>query len=280
MSRITGISLIMALLLAGSGCGGGYSAPQSPRPTPSPAPSPTPSLGPVAITAISPTSASAGSPDLTLTITGSNLKGGPHDIRRAVWSVSGSTTNLATTPISNTQLTAVVPAALLGTPVTAHISIEHGDPMGDVPLGRSDSLPFGVTATAAATAISPAADTLGPNGTRQFTASFNGSNANISWEIQEGSAGGAINPTGLYTAPAHVGNFHIVATSVDARSESAMATVTIVSSGFAETGSMHSSRSGHTATLLKDGRVLIVGLAGDDRAELFDPTSATFSFTG
>src|SRR5215469_2059122 len=198
MLRITGISLIMALVLAGSGCGGGYSAP----------PSPTPSLGPVAITAISPTSASAGSPDLTLTITGSNLKGGPHN-RRALWSVNGQTTYLVIASFSNTQLTAVVPAALLGTPVTAHILIEYGDPMGDLPLGKSNSVPFSVIATAATTAISPAADTLGPNGTRQFTASINGSSANISWEIQEGSAGGAINPTGLYTAPAHVGNFHI-----------------------------------------------------------------------
>ena len=94
------------------------------------------------------------------------------------------------------------------------------------------------------------------------------------------SAGGAINPTGLYTAPANVGNFHIVATSVDALSESAMAMVAVVSSGFTETGSMHSARSGHTATLLKDGRVLIVGGGGDDTVELFDPTSAAFSFTG
>src|SRR5215472_10904477 len=282
MLRITGISLVLALIVAGSGCGGGYSAPQSPgsKPSPSPTPSPTPSLGPVAITAVSPTSASAGSPDLTLTITGSNLTGGPHNIRRALWSVSGSTTNLATTLISNTQLTAVVPAALLGTPVTAHILIEYGDPMGDLPLGKSNSVPFSVIATAATTAISPAADTLGPNGTRQFTASINGSSRNISWEIQEGSAGGAINPTGLYTAPANVGNFHVVATSADAPSESAMATVTVVSSGFTETGSMHSARSGHTATLLKDGRVLIVGGAADDTAELFDPTSAAFSFTG
>ena len=194
MLRITGISLVLALIVAGSGCGGGYSAPQSPgsKPSPSPTPSPTPSLGPVAITAVSPTSASAGSPDLTLTITGSNLTGGPHNIRRALWSVSGSTTNLATTLISNTQLTAVVPAALLGTPVTAHISIEHGDPMGDVPLGRSNSVPFSVTATAATTAVSPAADTLGPNGTRQFTASINGSSANISWEIQEALSAGRL----------------------------------------------------------------------------------------
>src|SRR5262252_8170674 len=109
MLRITGISLVMALIVVGSGCGGGYSAPQSPGSTPSP----TPSSGLVAITAISPTSASAGSPDLTLTITGSNLKGGPHN-RRAVWSESGGTIYLAITSFSNNQLIVVVPAALLG----------------------------------------------------------------------------------------------------------------------------------------------------------------------
>ena len=42
---------------------------------------------------------------------------------------------------------------------------------------------------------------------------------------------------------------------------------------------MNVARAGHTATLLKDGRVLIVG-GGDNTAELFDPASGTFSFTG
>jgi hypothetical protein len=167
----------------------------------------------------------------------------------------------------------------LSTPVAAYVFIEYGDLTGDVPLGSSNSLPFSVTAKATAT-ISPSADTIGLNGTRQFAASINGSNANISWEIQEGPVGGTISSTGLYTAPAHVGNFHVVATSVDTPSESATATVTVVSSGFTETSSMHSARSGHTATLLKDGRVLIVGGGGDDTVELFDPTSATFSLTG
>jgi len=41
---------------------------------------------------------------------------------------------------------------------------------------------------------------------------------------------------------------------------------------------MHVARTGHTATLLKDGRVLIAG-GGDGTAELFDPTTGTFSVT-
>jgi hypothetical protein len=65
---------------------------------------------------------------------------------------------------------------------------------------------------------------------------------------------------------------------------------------FSSTGSMAFARSGHTATLLKDGKVLILGgtvyvtipTSGRgivwqeslDTAEIFDPTSGTFSQTG
>jgi hypothetical protein len=56
---------------------------------------------------------------------------------------------------------------------------------------------------------------------------------------------------------------------------------------FATTGSLNEPRTDHTATLLKDGRVLIVGGAdlidGIDNqrsAELYDPSTGTFSITG
>ena len=53
---------------------------------------------------------------------------------------------------------------------------------------------------------------------------------------------------------------------------------------FSATGSMTTTRSRHTATLLPNGRVLIVGRdwsAGDDRtAELYDPFTGTFTRTG
>ncbi len=56
---------------------------------------------------------------------------------------------------------------------------------------------------------------------------------------------------------------------------------------FSPTGSMATAREGHTATLLRDGRVLIAGgidaSTGDHTvasAELYDPKTGTFSPTG
>lgn len=77
---------------------------------------------------ISATSASAGSPDFTLTITGSN--GLFYNSSRAVWFVNGTDNVLPTTFVSNTMLTAVIPAALLSNPVKAQVSVETGDSKG------------------------------------------------------------------------------------------------------------------------------------------------------
>ena len=62
--------------------------------------------------------------------------------------------------------------------------------------------------------------------------------------------------------------------------------IQVLTQGFLPTGKMESSRAGHTATLLNTGKVLITGGASIGAssllatAELFDPTSRTFSATG
>ena len=45
------------------------------------------------------------------------------------------------------------------------------------------------------------------------------------------------------------------------------------------TGSMQFARSGQTATVLPDGKVLVAG-GGTDTAELYNPATRTFSVTG
>lgn len=61
-------------------------------------------------------------------------------------------------------------------------------------------------------------------------------------------------------------------------------TLTVKGPSFVPVGSLNTARWRHTATLLPDGRVLIVGGGTDHNtlasAELYDPVSKTFSFTG
>jgi WD40 repeat protein len=56
-----------------------------------------------------------------------------------------------------------------------------------------------------------------------------------------------------------------------------------VTGEYSQTGDMGAVREGHTATLLPDGKVLVVGGGGNvlyHQAELYDPDTGTWSFTG
>lgn len=64
-----------------------------------------------------------------------------------------------------------------------------------------------VSAPPGSLVITPDTATVRQNGTIQFSA-----NAAVTWSIQEGGAGGTIDATGLYTAPANAGTYHVVAT--------------------------------------------------------------------
>jgi hypothetical protein len=145
----------------------------------------------------------------------------------------------------------VVPQALLATRVDAQISVQKWYFADDSPFAVSNSLPFTVASSSAASVV-PTADTLGVNGTRQFTAAGFGKNSAVNWSLEEGPAGGTITSDGYYTAPAITGTFHVIATSVSDANQNAAASVTVTNAGFAPSGMMHAPRTGHTATLLKD----------------------------
>jgi hypothetical protein len=124
--------LVLLLLVVGlAGCNSGYKS----KP-----------VSGAANISISVTSAMAGSPDLTLTITASNgqFYNAAHNLSQAVWLVNGSDNVLTTTFVSNSMLTAVVPAALLSGQTEAEVLVETGDPAGSVPLTKSSSVTFDV----------------------------------------------------------------------------------------------------------------------------------------
>jgi|SRR5581483_5747049 len=106
------------------------------------------------ITSISPSSAGAGSSQVTITITGSNFENQLLHTSVAFWTTDpnnlhDSGTMLGTTFVSSSQLTAVIPAALLQNPVSVQILVLNGDPIGmsDGFFGypKSNSLSFTVT---------------------------------------------------------------------------------------------------------------------------------------
>lgn len=97
------------------------------------------------------------------------------------------------------------------------------------PGGGSATSTFTVTA-ASIVAISPRSAVLAEAGTEQFTATVAGGGT-VNWSVQEGATGGTITSAGLYTAPATTGTYHVIATDSADSSQTATATVTVVSPG-------------------------------------------------
>ena len=136
--------------------------------------------------------------------------------------------------------------------------------------------------------ISPTAVTLGPGGAQTFTAVASGlANTGVTWTTQE-AGGGVINGAGFYSAPSVTGFYHVVATSVQntTLTASAAITVTTSSSRFTPTGNLQEARGLHTATLLANGKVLVVDGSnsnshcpdgGLSSIELYDPAAGSFT---
>lgn len=139
--------------------------------------------------------------------------------------------------------------------------------------------------------VSPKSVTLAPGGMQQFATAVAGlSNPQVIWSLLD-AGGGALSNSGYYIAPSNAGFYHVTATSVadTTRTGSATIAVTTSSSRFVPAQDMNVGRGFHTATLLPDGHVLvtggIVGAAdlcadGTPSAELYDPVAGVFAFTG
>ncbi len=110
----------------------------------------------------------------------------------------------------------------------------------------------------------------------------------VSWMLQEGSAAGTIG-NGVYTAPATLGTFHVIATSVTDPSKSALASIIVANTfgSFSSTQSMITVSGVEAATLLPGGQVLVAGGCGGEDflevgqpdAELYDPARKSFTTT-
>jgi len=169
-----GVKWFLAMAVASfvfwqSACGGGTLKPGTP----------------LADISISPTSATVGSPDLTLTVSGSNTftfaPGGVH-YSTVVWSQGDIDTPLVMTFVSRSQLTAIVPAALLASPVTAAIHVEIWDRQGDTgrPIATSSLVPFQVTSSPPPPTPVPSISSISPStvsaGSPDVTITIDGSN--------------------------------------------------------------------------------------------------------
>lgn len=141
-------------------------------------------------------------------------------------------------------------------------------------------------------AVFPAATTVVRGGNQSFTATVsNTGDTTVTWSVKEGITGGTITSTGVYTAPQGFGTFHVVASSRADPSVTDTAIIVVVGGTFSATGSMSSSRAGHSSTLLMDGRVLIAGGFEQSSlispptvpavtAEIYDPVTGRFTKTG
>jgi hypothetical protein len=81
-----------------------------------------------------------------------------------------------------------------------------------------------------ASAIFPSPTTVAPGGTVSFSGLLNGAASNtFNWSVAEAD-GGSITPAGIYTAPARMGLFHVIATSQADAGKSITALVTVAQS--------------------------------------------------
>jgi len=173
------------------------------------------------LTAISPSSGSAGTPSLTIALAGSNF------VPDSVALFSGNT--LSTTFVDPGHLAAAVPATAFLLDGLYPVSVSNPDTTGAV------SSPLNFTVTGALVSVSPLTAQVPGGEKQQFTPTVLGpSNNTVGWSVNGVSGGnstmGTISGAGLYTAPTTVPNpatVTVTATSQAFPSVSGSASVTI-----------------------------------------------------
>lgn len=275
MSSLRAGLLAVTLLAVGmlSACGGG-----SKNATNDPTPPVPPPVPPVITVSVSPTTTSVDPGDtsqFSASVTGSSNQAVTWSIQEGTAGGSISQTGLYTAPASAMDVHVVATSV--------------ADP------SKSSS----ARVTVNAVSVSMPATAGVPRGRqRQFTAVVAGTVVkDVTWTVEEGSGGGNITADGLYTAPMSGGPFHVTARLVADPSKAATSEVVLTDAGFRMLNtSTLVPRISHTATLLPDGKVLIVGGSKCDvngcsrqsfpfdrllsSAELYDPATETFSATG
>jgi len=262
MRRCEVIILLIAAVMAVSGCAGGSNSTPSPQLSTS-----------VTVTPANATVLRGATQRFTATVAGTGDTA-------VVWSVQEKQQGIDAGMIDNTGLY----TAPLDAEGTFHVvATSHADPTATGTAAVSVPVP--------AVAISPTAATLAPGGTQTFSSSVAGlADTEVTWTVQEAS-GGIVTATGFYTAPLALGVYHVFATSVADATVSASATITVTTSfaRFTPTGNMRRARGFHTATLLANGKVLMAGgaaradlicIGGMASAELYDPAVGSFASTG
>jgi hypothetical protein len=215
------------------------------------------------------------------------------------WALGGGTSLPDTLSLSGTGMITGTPSGASG-PFKFKV---HVTDSGSPQLTSPDvQLSIAVAAPPISVTLSQSSAFVALNGSTKFIATLTNDqpNGNVDWTLtlnglacpvaECGSVSPITTTSGVpttYTAPASVSpaNITLTATTVDGTPPaSANATVTVTAHGFTAMVNMATARELHTATLLGNGKVLLVG--GNDSAgkalastELFDPTSGTFTPT-
>jgi uncharacterized repeat protein (TIGR03803 family) len=166
------------------------------------------------ITSLLPASLAAGAAPKTLTINGTGFL--------ASSTVTFNDSSHPAMLVNAGQLTISLTTADLASPGAYPIVVTN-----PTPGGGSATATFTVTASTLVVSISPSLVSVPASAVQTFGATVSGGGS-VTWSVQEGSAGGSITSTGIYTAPATTGTFHVIATNSANAAQNATATVNVI----------------------------------------------------